>query len=119
VTGQLLREHARLSRGRCTLRSETSKRTPLTTVQPLGRAKSAGKSIDAIADADGDGRCDLVDACCTSTVTPRSQGHTTRLRSTPPPLGGACVPKSDRSQDRASRRHAPVWRLVSVRSPVD
>jgi len=31
--------------GRYTPRSETSKRTPLTTVQLLGRAKSAGKSI--------------------------------------------------------------------------
>jgi len=51
VTGQLLREHARLSRGRYTPRSAASKRTPLTTVQLLGRAKSAGKSIGALADA--------------------------------------------------------------------
>ncbi len=51
VTGQLLREHTRLTRGRYTPRSETSKRTPLTTVQLLGRAKSAGKSIGALADA--------------------------------------------------------------------
>jgi hypothetical protein len=51
VTGQLLREHVRLSRGRYTPRSEASKRTPLTTVQLLGRAKSAGKSIGALADA--------------------------------------------------------------------
>ena len=51
VTGQLLREHVRLLRGRYTPRSEASKRTPLTTVQLLGRAKSAGKSIGALADA--------------------------------------------------------------------
>jgi transposase len=51
VTGQLLREHARLQRGRYSPRSETSKRTPFTTVQLLGRAKSAGKSIGALAAA--------------------------------------------------------------------
>lgn len=51
VTGQLLREHALLPRGRYTPRSETSKRTPLTTIELLGRTKSAGKSIGALAAA--------------------------------------------------------------------
>lgn len=51
VTGQLLREHALLPRGRYSPRSETSRRTPLTTIELLGRTKSAGTSIGVLAAA--------------------------------------------------------------------
>lgn len=51
ATGQLLREHPRLSRGRHTPRGEAGGRTPPTTLQLLGRARSAGKSIGALAEA--------------------------------------------------------------------
>jgi transposase len=49
-TGQLLREHARLSRGRYSPPDpEENRRTPPTTLQLLARSASAGKSIGAVA----------------------------------------------------------------------
>lgn len=48
-SGQLVREHARLPRGRYTPRTAESRKTPATTLQLLARAASAGKSIGAIA----------------------------------------------------------------------
>ena len=48
-TGQLVREHARVARGRYTPRTAESRKTPPTTLQLLARAASAGKSIGAIA----------------------------------------------------------------------
>lgn len=50
ATGELLREHARLPRGRYTPRSPgETPRTPPTTLQLLARATSAGKQIGALA----------------------------------------------------------------------